>query len=98
MPACIEMCPVIGWIAGDDAVVIARVPLCFGERFQTSLGASAEIGMFRRRAIEGPDDSLVGFGRDMYSSMGEIDHPLHVSLRPMRVVIRNVASIGAAGC
>src|SRR5258706_13867041 len=93
----VEMRPVVGRIAGDDAVIVARVALRLRKGFQASLEAAAEIGMLRCSAIESANDGLVRLRGNVHGSMREIDHPLHVSLRPMGIVIRNVASVGAAG-
>src|SRR5690349_1917061 len=97
MSARIEMGPVVGRIAGDDAIIIARVALRLREGLQAPLRASAEIGMLRRSAVESPDDGLVRLRGYMHGSMREVDYTLHVPLRPMRIVIRNVAGVGAAG-
>ena len=97
MAAGVEMRPVIGGIAGDDAVVIARIALRFGQRLKAALRAAAEVGMLGRGAIEGPDDGLVGLRGHVHGAMREVDHALHVPLRPVRVVVGDVARIGAAG-
>ena len=47
MSAHIQVGPVIGGIAGDDAVIILRVTLRLGECLLAALRASAEIGMRR---------------------------------------------------
>ena len=97
MAACVKMRPIVGGIARDNAVVVARIALRFRQGFQAALRTAAEIGMLGRGAIESLDDGLVRFRGHVDGAMREVDHALHVPLRPVPVIVGDVARIGAAG-
>src|SRR5580658_9218285 len=92
-----EVGPIIGGVAGDDAVVILRIALSFGERLLAAIRAPVEIRMLRRRSIERANDSFACFSGDVDAAMRVIDDLIHASLRPMAVIVRSVAGVRAGG-
>ncbi len=94
----IVMGPVIGWIAGDDAVKIGRVPLRFNHRLMAALGTSGEISVDRLRAVIGLENHLVGLRHQMRGAVGKIHDAIVISQRPLGIGATTLmAGIGAAG-
>jgi hypothetical protein len=69
-----EMGPIVGGIAGNNAILILRIALGFRERLLTAIRAPVEVGVLRRHAIERANDALAGLG-------GQVPLPTVSSLR-----------------
>src|SRR5436190_10218016 len=61
----IVMCPIIGWIAGNDPIEVARVTLCLDQRLLSTQRAAIEIRMRGLRTIKGLQDNLVSLSHQM---------------------------------
>jgi hypothetical protein len=68
--------------AGDDAVVVVRVPLRLHQPLPSSGRTADEVRQARRIAVEGFDDGLRLDGGFVDRAIAEIDHQFRMSQRP----------------
>src|SRR5882757_670452 len=67
-----EVRPVVGWSAGDDAVVVARKALRLLEPLLSAGRATVPVGKFGAVSVVGGDDCLSLNGHLMDRSISEI--------------------------
>jgi hypothetical protein len=69
-------------IACGDAIEVVRVSLCLHERFTPAIGASREVGVAGRLAVEACDQRFRGKRGQVHPSVGEVDFRLGVLRSP----------------
>src|SRR6185312_2471587 len=82
-----KMNPVVGRIAGDNAVKVLRITLCFHQGFAPAVGAALKIGKAWRRASIGLDDRLGRVGGFFQGAIAEVDLLFRMAQRPAGIGI-----------
>src|SRR5579884_2700084 len=93
------MTPIVRRSAGEDTIVVFRIPLRFHQRLAPAVRAASKIGMLRLLLVERGNRLLGDVGHHVNRAVAEIDDLLRMSERPTRIDCRSrMAGIGSSRC
>src|SRR5436305_14659796 len=76
---CVEKNAVVARVSGHDSIEILRITLRFAKCLLSSGGATGEVGMHRRLAVEGSYHCLCIFREHMRAAVGPVANSLRTT-------------------